>query len=492
MRDRGAIGRDRSVPATDGERGGVRAGEAPAAGWWAGALGFGVAATTGVALGWGFTVDDALISARVAHHLATGVGYRFNSSGPTVDAVTPFGWAPLLAPLAHGSPWQALVRASVGGALLWVLAASWLGRRCAAHCGGWRLAGVGLVLASCLPLGAWAASGMETALVMALGVLALAPNRWGAACAGLAAGWRPELVPWALALALGLAIARRAPLRERTIALGLAVAPALAAALCRQALFGHPAPLAVFAKPSDLEHGLRYALGGALLTGPPYLLLAGRSWRELGRHEWALAVALGLHWLVLAGVGGDWMPFWRLAMPAFPGVLLLGCALLARSRSRWAAARFVPALACAALLHAAQGRATRAVRTERSRLSAGLPALLDGSRRVASLDVGWVGAAGGYEVIDLAGVTDPEVAYLPGGHTSKRLPRDFLERRDVEALVLLEDTPDAEEPDAARYARLVERRVMTLRGASSYTAVGHLPLSSTQRYVVLRRTLETE
>jgi hypothetical protein len=483
--------RDSSAP-EDGAIGGVRAGEVPWAAGWRGALGFGAAAATGVALGWGFTVDDALISTRVAHHLASGLGYRFNPSGPVVDAVTPLGWAPLLAPLAHGSAWQALTRASAGGAMLWVLAAAWLGRRCATECAGWRLAGVGLVLASCLPLGAWAVSGMETAVVMTLGVLALAPNRWGAAGAGLAAGWRPELVPWAIALALGQAIARRAPLRERALALALAVIPALAVALCRQALFGHPAPLAVFAKPSDLEHGLRYALGGALLAGPPYLLLSARSWRELGRPEWALAVALGLHGLVLAGVGGDWMPFWRLAMPAFPGVLLLGAALLGRSRSRWAAARFVPALACAALLHGAQGRATRAVRADRSRLSAGLPALLGGVRRVASLDVGWVGAAGDYDVIDLAGVTDPEVAYLSGGHTSKRLPRDFLERRDVEALVLLETTRGAEAHGAARYARQVERHVMSLRGAASYKPVGHLPVDETQAYVVLRRTLERE
>jgi hypothetical protein len=451
-----------------------------------GALGFGVAAAVGVALAWGFSVDDALISARVAHHLATGLGYRFNPRGPSVDCVTPLGWAPLLAPLAQASPWQALTGASVLGAALWILAAGWLGRRCAAECGGTKLAGVALVLASCLPLGAWAVAGMETAGVMTLGVLALAPNRWGAACAGLAAAWRPELVPWAVALSFGQALARRAPTGEKAAALALALAPALAVALCRQALFGHAAPLAVFAKPSDFEHGLRYALGAVLLSGPPYLLVAAASWGALARTHRATAAALAVQALALVGVGGDWMPFWRLAVPTLPGVLLVGSALLGATRSRFWAARFVPAFAAAVLLHAAQGSATRAVRGQRARLIAQLPALIDGARRVASLDVGWVGAAGSHEVVDLAGVTDPEVAYLPGGHTSKRLPPDFLERRGVDALVLLTD------PATGAYARQVEQRVMNLRGANRFELVGHIPLDDRQSYVVLRRRAESE
>ncbi len=452
----------------------------------AGALSFAAAALVGVALGWGFSVDDALISGRVAHHLANGLGYRFNPTGPSVDCVTPLGWAPLLAPLAFDTPWQAVTRASAGGGLLWILAAAGLGWRCAAETRGWRLGAVALVLATCLPLGAWASSGMETAVVMALATFALAPGGWGAACAGLAAAWRPELVPWAVTLALGQAIARGAPRSERLGALALALAPALLVALCRQALFGHPAPLAVFAKPSDMAHGVRYALGSALLAGPPYLLLAGRrSWRALARPHLALASALGVHWFVLAGVGGDWMPFWRLAMPAVPGVLLLGSALLGGS-SRWWPARFLPILACAALLHGAQGQATRAVRAERSRLIAELPPLLHDARRVASLDVGWVGAAGPYHVVDLAGVTDPEVAYLPGGHTSKRLPTDFLVRHDVEALILLRESTSGERSGQS-YARQVENRVMTLRGAKDFESVGELALTSGQSYVVLRR-----
>jgi hypothetical protein len=456
-----------------------------------GALLFAGGAAIGVAFAWGFSVDDALISARVAHHLATGVGYRFNPGGPAVDAVTPLGWAALLAPLAHAGAWQAATRASVAGAVAWVLAAGWLGRSCAEACRGWRLAALALVLATCLPLGAWAVAGMETAFVMVLGVAALAPSRWGAACAGLAAAWRPELLPWALALAVGQSIARRAPPAERALAVALALGPALATALARQALFGHPAPLAVFAKPSDAEHGLRYALGAALLSGPPYLLLAARAWRTLPRAQRAITAALAVHLVALAGVGGDWMPFWRLAMPAFPGLLLVSSSLLAATSTPHALLRLLPPLACAALLHTARGPDTRAVRAERSLLIAALPPLLADSRRVATLDVGWVGASGDYSVIDLAGVTDPDVARLPGGHTSKRLPPPFLDNRHVDALVLLADASAA--PHAPlRCARQVESRALTLHGAESFRAVGRIPLNARQEYVVLRRPVDVE
>jgi hypothetical protein len=456
---------------------------------WA-ALLFAAAAACGVALAWGFTVDDALISTRVAHQLALGRGYRFNPGGPRVDAVTPLGWAHLLVPLAHGSAWQALARASLIGAALWVLAAGALGHRCAACCSGWRLVLLGLVLATCLPLGAWASAGMETALVMALGVLALGPGLLAAACAGLAAAWRPELVPWAAVLAFGGALGRRAPLVERSAALALALGPALAVALVRAAVFGHAAPLAVFAKPSDAEHGLRYALGSVLLSGPPFLLLAPRAWRGLPRERLALAAALGVHGVVLAGVGGDWMPLWRLAMPVLPGVVLLGAELLGRSSAPACLGRAVAVFACAALLHAGQGSAVRAVRETRERMSRELEPLLAGARRVASLDVGWVGAAADVEVLDLAGVTDPTVAILPGGHTSKRLPDDFLTRRSPDALVLLESVADAPSPQQRAYAREVERRLARLRGAERFVRVGRIELDARQSYAVLRSSPE--
>ena len=56
--------------------------------------------------------------------------------------------------------------------------------------------------------------------------------------------------------------------------------------------------------------------------------------------------------------------------------------------------------------------------------------------RVAALDVGWVSAATEADIVDLAGLTDPEVATLPGGHTSKRVDARFLLAREPDTLLV--------------------------------------------------------
>jgi hypothetical protein len=61
--------------------------------------------------------------------------------------------------------------------------------------------------------------------------------------------------------------------------------------------------------------------------------------------------------------------------------------------------------------------------------------ILAGARRVATIDVGWIGAATDADVIDLAGATDPEVAALPGGHTSKAISGAFLTGKSPDRLV---------------------------------------------------------
>ncbi len=61
----------------------------------------GLAAPAPALVLWGYTVDDALISVRYAHHLAPGQGWRFNAGGPATDGVTPLAWPLLLAPVAR-------------------------------------------------------------------------------------------------------------------------------------------------------------------------------------------------------------------------------------------------------------------------------------------------------------------------------------------------------------------------------------------------------
>ena len=130
----------------------------------------------------------------------------------------------------------------------------------------------------------------------------------------------------------------------------------------------------------------------------------------------------------------------------------------------------------------------RGIGAQRRALIDGAGPLLVGAERVATLDVGWVGATTRATVVDLAGVTDPSVARLAGGHTSKRLPDSFLEARQVDALVLLAEVPHLGSLDETQFLRTVEQRVPLLASAERFRVVGVVPLIGTrQSYVVARR-----
>ena len=122
---------------------------------------------------------------------------------------------------------------------------------------------------------------------------------------------------------------------------------------------------------------------------------------------------------------------------------------------------------------------------ERAALIAEARPVLAHDRRIAALDVGWVGAASDADVIDLAGVTDPEVAFLPGGHTSKRIPRAWLFAREPSAIVLLSKPGAAPTKSFApeSFSRAVEQRVAWL-SADDFRVRCTLPLGE-QTYVVL-------
>ena len=95
---------------------------------WLGPLVIGASAALPLAvLLWSFMVDDALISARYAAHIAAGHGYRFNVGGAITDGVTPLGWAYLLAPLSGGDAWAAYRAAKVVGLVAWLVGAASLG-----------------------------------------------------------------------------------------------------------------------------------------------------------------------------------------------------------------------------------------------------------------------------------------------------------------------------------------------------------------------------
>jgi hypothetical protein len=441
---------------------------------------------------WGFTVDDALISARVAHHLATGHGYRFNSAGPVVDAVTPLGWAPLLAPFAGREVWAGLLAAKWLGAAAWFVSAAWFGARLARLGNRALLVGASSLLTT-VPLAAWAVAGMETGLVTALATFALGRGAWARGALALAAALRPELLPWALTLSAGGALLTPGTAAERVRrtlgVLGFVLAPFIAVAATRVFVFGEAYPLSLLAKPSDASSGFRYALGALALSGPVWLVVAGFAWREISAHARLIALAALVHCAALVVAGGDWMPFYRLFVPVLPGLVWVGAELAQRSSRLATGLRLTFAFGVSLLLAVMLGPSARQVDVQRRALIDGAEPLLRGAERVATLDVGWVGAATAATVVDLAGVTDPFVARLPGGHTSKRLPDGFLEARRVDALVLLAEAPAAATSlSELRLVRAVEARVPGLASAERFRTVGILPLRGTrQSYVVARR-----
>jgi hypothetical protein len=120
---------------------------------------------------------------------------------------------------------------------------------------------------------------------------------------------------------------------------------------------------------------------------------------------------------------------------------------------------------------------------DRAELVARAEPVLAGARRIAAVDVGWVSAATEADIVDLAGLTDPEIAALPGGHTSKRVSGSMLLDRGAD-LVLLYASPL---PDS--YAHVVGMRlVRDPVFLSHYAQTTTLPLgASGAGYVVFAR-----
>jgi hypothetical protein len=437
---------------------------------------------------WGFTVDDALITARVTVNIVRGLGARFNPHGPMTDAVTPLGYAHLLALFGRRDVLSTLRVAKAFGLAAWLLAAAVLGALLASSGQRPRRFAPLALLSMSAPLAAWAVSGMETGLVTCLATLGLASERGGALALGLAAALRPELVPFAAVLVVARArAARRSGFRVVQV-VALVLLPVAFAAALRWAWFARPVPLSFYAKPSDFAHGLRYALGALVFSGLPWLLLAmPREWASCSIRARPLLWALLAHFLALVLCGGDWMPLYRLLAPVLPCAALAAAYLAEQASLLATSARTALALIAALMLAVGLGPDARRVGPDRAALIARARPVLARDARVAALDVGWVGAASSADVIDLAGVTDPEVAFFPGGHTSKRIPSAWLRARRPTAIVLLlARGSELAVPYQDIFARAVEQRVAEL-SAGEFRVRTTLALAE-QTYLVLEPT----
>jgi hypothetical protein len=445
---------------------------------------------------WGFTVDDALIAVRFARHVAEGLGWRFNVHGPSTDGVTPLLWPLVLAPMAHGDALTVLSRSKVFGLALWAATGGCLGRAigCAPGAGPWSRAGVLVALALSLPVAAHSVSGMETALTTALATAAaLMPRRPRAAAlvAGLAASLRPEMAPWACVLAAGFALAAGGGVERVLVGVGLAMAPFAMCATVRTVAWGRAAPLAVMAKPSDLAHGLAYAGAACVVTLVPLLVMAPFALRREAR---ALAIVLAAvaHVGAIVVVGGDWMPYARLMVPVVPSLAYAAALASAHAHRVATIARSLAVVGLGVALIARGGALGRRVGADRATLIAEAGPVLADAHCVAALDVGWVSAATDADIVDLAGLTDPTIAALPGGHTSKRVDAMFLLSRRPDAVLLyapagLPGGRLGAWQDAA-YPRVVEARLARDEViARHFAPVTWFPLGpSSGGYVVLR------
>lgn len=407
---------------------------------------------------WGFTVDDALIPIRYAHHLLTGHGYRFNVGDPPSDGVTPLPWAFLISSLGGSDPMITLVRAKVLGVVVWTLTGGALGFHVAPVVARARAPIVAslLVMALAFPIGAWAASGMETGVATALATWASIKMRrptQAALLGGLAASLRPEMVVWAVAIAAGSAIMDGAAKRERKLYavfqdVGIALVPFLTCCVVRLVLFGRPAPLAVLAKPSDFSHGGLYVAAASFVVLTPILMCAPIALLRARNVALALTVAFVAHAVAVAAAGGDWMAYARLIVPVAPSLVVAFASLVEYASWKWTWGRLLVATAFGALVAIRAAPAGRGVLEDREDLVTRSRPVLASSRIVAALDVGWVSASTNARIVDLAGLTDLSIALLPGGHTSKRVDTAMLLDRGVDTFVAYSDL------------RIVEQRIL--------------------------------
>jgi hypothetical protein len=298
---------------------------------------------------------------------------------------------------------------------------------------------------------------------------------------------------WASVLAVSATLASQRRRDSSALwAAAVALVPALACAALRACVWGRPVPLAVLAKPGTVEQGLAYVVVAFAVSLVPVVALAPFALVR-DRRAMAIVVAFLAHMAAVAILGGDWMPFSRLVVPVVPSLAYASVLVARRAHRGLMALRAAVAISFGATV-IARGpvQQARHVGWDRAELIARARPWLAATSSVAALDIGWVGAATDADIVDLAGLTDPDVATLPGGHTSKRVGTMFLLSRRVGTILfyLPRGLPDGtlERWTEAEYSRVVEARLgLDPVLARHYAAVAWLPLGAAGAgYVLLR------
>ncbi|MEI6500573.1 MAG: hypothetical protein WCP21_06045, partial [Armatimonadota bacterium] len=418
---------------------------------------------------WPFTIDDAFISARYARNLADGYGLVFNPGALPSEGYSNLTLV-LLTALGVRLGVEAITAAKLIAAVsgfACLLLATFAGRLLLPR--HYPLAV--LLAATAFPLILWSSAGLETSLMalltatwLYLGLLLVLRmeqrTQWPlAAVTVLAALTRPEGLLLLPALALVNCRARRA-VRISWWPLAAAVAALALHEVWRVSYFGLWLPLPFYAK-VELGSAVAKLSGvyylhtflwsfGAGLAG--YLALLHAWLRrdaagvEAGGYVALLALLPFLAFVVL--VGADWMPQYRFLVPAIVPLSLLLVGLLLSLRDAWAqtAPRLAATLFACGLAVLFLGNAAAAWRAfatdewhstkmERLDVHRGASEALraqgewlrehGGSRlTVAALDIGAPAYYSDAHLIDMHGLTNPDLA----GKSSEAVADYVLQR----------------------------------------------------------------
>ncbi|MDI1443889.1 hypothetical protein [Polyangium sp. 6x1] len=421
-----------------------------------------------------FTIDDAFISFRYARNFAEGHGLVYNL-GERVEGYTNFLWTVLLGVFAALG-----ARPEITAKVLGVVCA------CASLVPVYRIAqrltplrwspclATWLCASSFLQTG-YAVFGLESPFFLLL--IVLGTERflieehddakvfpWSGPLFALAALTRPEAPLFLLLLYVwhpDRPFSRRSLTRIATFAV-----PVIALLAFRRLYYGGFFPNTLTAKTGDMNQQLnggvdylrRYVMhaGPAIWLGIVAIVVFFVRKRRDGIAIASIAVTFALYVLL---VGGDWMPYYRFLAPAEPFAFLVvdaAARTIAERKERAAALAvalfgIVAGAARVGSLWAAQRDILdrdkafwddAAGRTATWLSSHGKPG------PVAIADIGYVGYATGFPIVDMLGLLAPEIARLPGGYTNKTGAGyvDAIFARDPRYVVIISSTIDCKSP----------------------------------------------
>jgi hypothetical protein len=419
-------------------------------------------------------IDDAFISFRYARNLVHGEGLVFNP-GDRVEGYTNFSWVMLAALLVALKidpptvvPW---IGALSGLGMIW--AAARCARRIAERDGRQHpLSGIptAIMLSASTSLAYWAGAGLETAffgLMMTLAGGALVEERPRAfgLFVGLAFLTRPEAamlgavgVGWFVLLPLSVPSLRRRFAPSSAIVLFCIVVPYV----CWKVWYFRAwLPNTLAAKPPGLRDGLTYVGWAVLdLVGPLLAAIVAVAPRNRSAREAALLSLWAAYALAVVLEGGDWMPMTRLLVPYLAWLAIAAdrkiLEWLAPPRRATDLKRFSLGLLMLAYLPQSlldlkyiKPRTVWAFNCEPlARMLADMNRA--SVRTVATFDIGYLGwVEPDWRIVDLAGLTDPTIARIPGGHYRKRFTGREFEGREPDAFLI---TAKRDRPLSCHYA----------------------------------------